>query len=117
MRSAIPAADSPNVKRRGLISGKSPETNAPRARWLTIHPSATSSSNAATTVIRCTPSTLADDRVPGKASPGRNLPRRMSVVIAPAICRNSGTPRRRSTAEATSHRAMPKLYREQVELD
>ena len=74
----IPAGDFCGANRRGLGSGSSFDTNVPRARCVTSHPSATRSSNAETTVRRCTPSASASVRVPGRGSPGRRRPRRMS---------------------------------------
>src|SRR5205085_2536512 len=82
VRSAMAPGSSQAVIRLGGGSGRSVETKAPRAGWLTIQPSATSSSKAATTVSRCTPSARASVRVPGNRSPGCKRRRLMSFVTA-----------------------------------
>ena len=91
---------------RGRGSGKSGETNVPRAARLTIQPSAYSSLNAATTVCRCTPSVRASVRVPGSTSPARNRPRVMSSAMAWAIWTKTAVFCRRSIVSVNSHRAI-----------
>jgi hypothetical protein len=65
-------------------------TNAPRPASIAIQPCAQSSSYAATTVLRATPSCRANVRLEASRVPTRNRPRSISVAIAIAICWNSG---------------------------
>src|SRR5438270_5345735 len=80
-------------------------TNVPRPGAVSSQPSAVSSERAASTVLRWTCSVVARRRLPGKGSPGRNRPRRISAAKARAICRNGGSAASRETAMAKFHGA------------
>lgn len=82
-------------------TGSSRVTRVCDARRASSQPCARSSSKAATTVLRCTPSARASVRVPGSTAPGRSAPAWMLPMTAFTTCCGSGTWERRSTAGRT----------------